>query len=237
MPESQPVIEKLAEYERLLVAESKVQNLIGPGTVDDVWGKHFADSALGLAALRDADVPRGTWGQGARVLDIGSGAGLPGIPLKMLRPDFRVCLLEPRLKRAAFLRKVVDALGLTEVEVLSRRAEDAAHTPGYRDGFDLATVRAVSDLPVLLEYGLPFLRKDGILICYKGPSVTGELAGALLVCPQLGGSLNAVRDYLLPGGVGRRTLVLFRKTGNTPAKFPRKAGIPEKRPLATQTQS
>ncbi len=237
LPVSEHMVGILAEYERLLVAEAKVQNLIGPGTLDDVWGKHFADSALGMVALDNASVPRGTLGPGARVVDIGSGAGLPGIPLKILWPDLQACLLEPRQKRAAFLHKVIDSLGLAGVEVLAQRAEDAAHLPGYRETFDLATVRAVSELPVLVEYGLPFLRTGGRLICYKGPSVDAELPGAALVCSQLGGVLDSVHDYRLPQGAGRRTLVLFRKTGPTPTKFPRKAGIPEKRPLTAKTQS
>ena len=230
----------LVAYHKELVAEALVQNLIGPGTLDDVWGKHFADSVLGLVALTAAkdyrDVPRGTLPafEGARVLDIGSGAGLPGIPLKILRPDFRTCLLEPRLKRASFLERVTQAIGLEGVEVLPQRAEDAARKPGYRESFDLVTARAVSDLTVLLEYGLPFIHEGGILICYKGPSVTEELERAKAVSPQLGGVLEGAPNYLLPEGIGARTIVLFRKVSQTPARFPRRAGIPEKRPLGTQ---
>lgn len=233
LPSPDGALGLLASYEEFLVAESQLQNLIGPGTLDDVWGKHFADSALGLAALGHGNVPRGTSGLGARLIDIGSGAGLPGIPWKILMPELRVCLLEPRRKRAAFLRKVADELGLADVEVSSQRAEDAAHQAGYRESFELATVRAVSELPVLLEYGLPFLRNGGVLICYKGPSVTEELEQAVDAGPQLGGVLDGTREYRLPGGIGSRTIVLFRKTRQTPDRYPRKAGIPEKRPLGT----
>ena len=163
-------------------------------------------------------------------IDVGSGAGFPGIPMAIMLPDARFTLLDAQQKRVEFLQSVIDALGLNAV-ALHARAEDAARTPELREGFDLAVARAVAPVNVLSEYLLPFVRPDGYMLTMKGPNLDEELqigAGAISI---LGGRLERVDRLAIPGRDWDHRAAWIRKVSLTPEKYPRRAGLPEKRPL------
>lgn len=174
-------------------------------------------------------VKTGLFHSGMKVIDIGSGAGFPALPLKIYYPEVKFWLVEARAKKVEFLRQVVALLGLKGVTVINERAENLAHQPDYREKFDLATARAVAPLPVLLEYCLPFVRLNGFLLAYKGPKVEEELKLAGKALNILGGVVVAREQALIEGK--ERFLVVINKVKQTPREFPRKAGIPKKRPL------
>jgi 16S rRNA (guanine527-N7)-methyltransferase len=173
---------------------------------------------------------RGLLLEGARLLDIGSGAGLPGLPLKIARPDLAVSLLESNAKRCAFLRQEVVDLGLDGVEVLEGRAETLAHDARLRESFDLVVARAVAPLPVLLEYGLPFLRAGGSLAATKGSGVHREVEEAGPALELLGGALREVVALTVPG-LPSQSVVIVEKVALTLSHLPRRAGVPSKRRL------
>ncbi|MDP3767666.1 MAG: 16S rRNA (guanine(527)-N(7))-methyltransferase RsmG [Dehalococcoidia bacterium] len=181
---------------------------------------HIADSLLVLRA----GVPAS-----ASLIDVGSGAGFPGIPLKVARPDLDITLLEPEARRAAFLEVAATELSLL-LRVVAARAEDAAKEPSLREQFDLAAARAVAPLPAVCELTLPFVRPGGKTVLLKGPSVRGELQDGRAAAHALGGGEPALIDVRLAGGE-RRVIVVIPKTGLTPVEFPRRSGIPQRRPL------
>ncbi|HKZ50758.1 MAG TPA: 16S rRNA (guanine(527)-N(7))-methyltransferase RsmG, partial [Dehalococcoidia bacterium] len=164
-------------------------------------------------------------------IDIGSGAGFPGLPMKIVRPALRLTLLESARKRADFLSNLVERLGLTEVAVVAARAETLARDPAHRESYDLALARALAPLPVLVELALPFLRLGGWLASPKGSGAAQEVeeaAGALVLC---GGRVEGMERLAVPETPSPPTLVLVRKVAPTPERFPRRPGIPAKRPL------
>jgi 16S rRNA (guanine527-N7)-methyltransferase len=232
-------ISLLAAYEERLRVEAERQSLIGRSTLADAWRTHILDSLL-LLAEAGPEVPRGTsspWlPRNGRLFDLGSGAGLPGVPLKIVRPDLDVYLCEPRRRRATFLREVEAALALPGLHVLCTRAEVAGRDTALRETFDVVTARAVSELAVLIELGLPLLSVGGVLVAYKGPSYEAETDRAVTACREVGGELERVRESALPEGGEKRSLLFVRKVRNTPSRFPRRAGVPEKRPLGTVGQ-
>ncbi|MBR1898336.1 MAG: 16S rRNA (guanine(527)-N(7))-methyltransferase RsmG, partial [Oscillospiraceae bacterium] len=165
--------------------------------------------------------------EGARVLDIGSGAGFPGVPLALLRPDLDITLLDSLNKRIAFLHQLCDRLGL-HYDAIHGRAEELARDDDFRGRFDVVTARAVAALPVLAEYSLPFVRKGGFWISMKGPNEEGDsMKHALTV---LGGTSREQIRYSLPGG-DERVLFVVEKAGNTPTKYPRNSGQIKSKPL------
>jgi 16S rRNA (guanine527-N7)-methyltransferase len=171
------------------------------------------------------------WGAAPRSLaDLGSGAGFPGLPLKLLRPALRLTLVESVGKKAAFLRHIVAHLGLTDVQVLQARAEAVGHEPAHRAAYDVVTARAVAELRVLAEYGLPLLREGGRLLAPKGADIDAELAAAAPALQTLGGQVLAVEPVALPGHAPH-SLVVIGKRGPTPAAYPRAVGVPARRPL------
>lgn len=187
--------------------------------------KHVVDSAtlLGVAAVE----------AGTRVLDVGTGAGFPGVVVKLLVPGAEVVLLESLRKRCRFLEHVRSVLEIPPegLPVVWGRAEDWGGRPGYREAFDLVTARAVAELRVLLEYALPFCRVGGVFVALKGPGVEGELAAARGALQVLGGEVVGVVEVELPMGAGERCLVRVRKRAPTPRQYPRQAGVPERKPL------
>lgn len=209
-------------YEQLVTANQKT-NLTGITEPHQVLVKHFLDSLAVLSWNPSLTGP---------LLDVGSGAGLPGIPLKIARPELQVQLLDSAQKRVAFLRAVAGQLCLPGLAVLHGRAEDLARQDGYRDRFPLVVSRALARLPVLLELCLPFVRPGGRFVAYKGPEAAQELSEAGRALKELGAVAEEPFPYSLPGNCGERRLLIFVKTDETSAKYPRRAGIPEKRPLA-----
>jgi len=168
---------------------------------------------------------------GTDVIDIGSGAGFPGVPIKIVRPQLRLTLLEANGKRAAFLERLVQRLGLENVTIVNRRAEEAARDSAHREAYDLALARAVAPLPVLVEMALPFLRVGGALAAPKGSATRREVAEAASALAACGGTVEYVGALEVPETETLPTLVVIRKKSPTPARFPRRPGIPAKHPL------
>ncbi len=191
--------------------------------------KHAVDSATALGVLNLQ--------AGVRLMDVGTGAGFPGVTLKCLVPGVDLVLLESLRKRCQFLEEVGNRLSAVigdaggSFQVVWGRAEEKGQVPGYREEFDAVVARAVAELRVLAEYCLPFCKVGGVFLAMKGPSVQDEVAAATAALEALGGALEGVQEISLPGDAGRRTLVCIRKVKNTPSKYPRKAGVPAKRPL------
>lgn len=190
----------------------------------DIVIKHFLDS---LVLLSRFTIP-----QGCTVVDIGSGAGFPGIPLKIVRPDISLILLESSLKKAGFLRHIINSLGLRDAKVVSERAEDFGQQKENREYFCLVVSRAVADLVILLEYALPLLRPGGRLICYKGKGVQEEVSRAGNALNLLGGRIEEIAEVMVPFLSAERYLVSVTKVAPSPETYPRRAGVPTKKPLS-----
>lgn len=184
--------------------------------------KHFLDSLTCLLAFPD--------GEGQRAIDVGSGAGFPGLPLKIMRPDLRLTLLESVGKKVEFLRHVTARLALSDVVLLPGRAEDHARSSAQREQYDIVLARAVAELRVLAEYTLPFCRVGGVVIAQKGAGIDAEMANAARAIATLGGVVRDCIPIELLGAPARQ-LIVIAKTAPTPAAYPRRAGMPEKRPL------
>ena len=185
--------------------------------------KHCVDSLSCLLAASFNGTPR--------VIDVGAGAGMPGIPVKITRSGIRLTLVESSLKKTAFLEEAVRELGLAETKVLRGRAEELAHQADLREQFDYVLSRALAPLPVLLEYCLGFVRPGGLLVALKGPAAVQEEADSAKALFLLGGVIREIKEIALPFLGDRRRLVIVVKTAATPPKYPRRTGIPAKRPL------
>ncbi len=217
-----------ALYRDLILAAAERFNLTAVRDPEEVERRHFLEAlAFGAELERLGAIPPN--GE-CRVIDIGSGAGLPGIPLKLAWPALRLSLLESNQKRCRFLRETIERLGLSAVEVLEGRAEVWARRDGYRDAFDLAVARAVAPLPVLIEYALPFLRPGACLAANKGSSAPREIEASGPALRELGGEVEHTGSFQPPGG-RPQTLILVRKLAATPERYPRRSGIAAKRPI------
>jgi 16S rRNA (guanine527-N7)-methyltransferase len=221
MPLSSTQIEQFATYAAELRRWNERVNLTAIADGTGIVTRHFLDS------LRCAM----SWGaEPQRLVDIGAGAGFPGLPLKILRPALELTLVESIAKKAAFLRHMVDTLGLTHVQIMIARAEVAGRDPEQRERYDVAVARAVADLRVLAEYCLPLCRIGGRFLAPKGAHIEDELRSAQPAITQLGGQLVAVESVELPD-LEPRTLVVIEKITATPPQYPRAPGVPAKRPL------
>ena len=217
-------LEQFETYLRLLMEWSGRVNLVGDTAPDVVRQRHFVESLALGAALREREILR----PDSRVLDLGAGAGFPGVVLKIAWPGIRLTLLEATAKKAAFLSALVEALGFKETPVLPGRAETLGHDPTLRGEFDLVVARAVAPLPVLLELALPFARVGGRLVTPKGSRAGDEIAAAGHALAVLGGKVYTTP--LLVAGPAQ-TLVAVVKERETPAEYPRRPGMPAKAPL------
>ena len=211
------------QYYELLVEWNSFMNLTAITEFDQVITKHFLDS---LSLVKVCDVA-----QAGRILDVGTGAGFPGIPLKIVYPELEVVLLDSLNKRVKFLNAVIENLGLTGITAIHGRAEDIAKQKEYREGFDLVVSRAVANLSSLSEYCLPFVKTGGMFVPYKSGSVDTELSEASRAIKVLGGEYRDTVRFELPGTDIDRTLVVIEKVKETPKKYPRKAGTPSKEPI------
>lgn len=220
---TQPQIEAFATYNDLLVAWNDKVNLTAITAPQEVAVKHVIDS---LTCYDEKIFP-----PDATVVDVGTGAGFPGLPLKIYRPDIRLTLLDSLNKRLKFLREVVERLGLTGVEIVHARAEEAGRMKDHRDRYMVATSRAVARLNVLAELCLPFVAVGGHFVALKGAQYREELDEALLAITALGGQVSAVSPVRLPGLDDSRAVIYIRKMSPTPAAYPRRPGLPEKKPL------
>jgi 16S rRNA (guanine527-N7)-methyltransferase len=226
-------------YYHELAAWNERFNLTAISGYDEVQRRHFVDSLTCLLALpgheRDGvfpdAVPVQTGQSGLRCIDVGTGAGFPGLPIKLLMPDIHLTLLEATGKKCTFLRHMVEALGLQDTEVIQGRAEELGRTPEQREHYDVVLARAVARLAVLVEYCLPLCRVGGRLIAPKGEDAPDETATAAAAIETLGGKLVAIKRLNVLNLPGQRYLVVVDKVARTPDRFPRHAGLPVKRPL------
>jgi 16S rRNA (guanine527-N7)-methyltransferase len=208
-------------YRQELIEWNSRFNLTAITDPDEILYKHFLDSASLLAVYDKRQ---------AKVLDIGAGAGFPGLPLKILRPRWRVVLLEATGKKVTFLRYMIEALELREIEAVQGRAEDLAHQQAYRASFDLVTARAVASLPILLEYAAPYCRVGGQIILPKKGDVTAELAQGKLAARLLGSILRADRAVTLPQLADGRRVLVWEQVKKCPESFPRSRSAMLKKP-------
>lgn len=213
----------LITYERELLEWNQKFNLTAIRDAEAIRTKHFLDSFSCVLAWK-ANPP-------ARLIDVGTGAGFPGLPLKILYPSMHLTLVESVGKKAMFCQHVVRVLGLENVEVIQARAEDLGQRPEYREQYDWAVARAVAQLNVLGEYLLPLVKVGGMMLAQKGESGPAEAQSAEKALKILGGKIKQLIPVNLPGVADDRYLVLVEKIAATPAKYPRKAGIPTKMPL------
>ena len=213
----------LITYERELMDRNQKYNLTAIRDIEAIRTKHFLDSFSCVLAWK-ANPP-------ARLVDVGTGAGFPGLPLKILYPNLRVTLVESVGKKAMFCQHIVRVLGLEGVDVLQARAESLGRDPKHREAYDWALARAVANMSVLSEFLLPLVKVSGTMLAQKGESGPAEAQSAEGAMKLLGGRLKQVIQVNLPGVVDDRYLVLVEKTAATPPKFPRKPGVPAKQPL------
>ena len=214
-------IEKFYRYMEILLEWNQKMNLTAIVEPKEVILKHFVDSIT----------IEGYIAQNAQVIDIGTGAGFPGIPLKLVRNDLNITLMDSLNKRITFLEEVVNKLKLTNIDAIHSRAEELAKNKDYREKFDVATSRAVAPLNVLLEYMLPFVKVNGICICMKGSSIENEIQESRKCLELLGGKIEKIDSFELHENSHARNIIIVRKIKNTPNKYPRKAGMPTKEPI------
>jgi len=213
----------LMTFERELLAWNEKLNLTAIRDPEGIRTKHFLDSFSCVLAWKE-NPPR-------RLIDIGTGAGFPGIPLKILYPSMRLTLVESVGKKANFCRHMVETLKLEATEVVTARAEEVGQMPAHREGYDWAVARSVANLPVLAEYLLPLVQVGGAMLAQKGQSGPAEIHKAEKAFKILGGQTRQLLPVALPGVADERFLVVVEKVAATPPQYPRKPGIPAKKPL------
>lgn len=211
------------DFYEFLVEKNKVMNLTGITEFQEVLVKHFLDSLM-VAKVIDM-------GNVKSMMDVGTGAGFPGVPVEIMFPDIKSVLLDSLNKRVKFLEETFGILKLTNISAIHGRAEEFAKNKQYREQFDLCVSRAVSNLATLAEYCLPYVKKGGVFVSYKSGKVQEEVDEAAKAISVLGGQVKDVMYFSLPGSDIERSLVVIEKVRNTPGKYPRKAGTPLKEPI------
>ena len=214
--------QQFIRYYELLISWNKVMNLTAITDFSEVILKHFIDS-LSIVKIISPN--------GKKIIDVGTGAGFPGIPIKIAFPETQIVLLDSLNKRIKFLNEIIQLLELKNIEAIHGRAEDYGKNIEYREKFDLCVSRAVANLSSLSEYCIPFVRLNGSFISYKSGKASEEIDAAQHAIKTLGGKITATTDFLLPNTDMDRTLVSIQKIKSTPKKYPRAAGKPSKEPL------
>lgn len=213
---------ELYKYMQLLIEWNKKMNLTAIVEPDEIIVKHFIDSlTINKYILQDT-----------KLIDIGTGAGFPGVPLKVMNKGVSISLLDSLKKRVLFLEEVIEKLKLEDIKAIHNRAEDLGKDREYRQQYDYATSRAVAPLNYLLEYMLPFVKKGGACICMKGLNIEDEIVQAEDAILELGGKIENIEKIKLPETNIERNIIIVKKLKDTPNKYPRKAGIPKKQPIS-----
>ena len=215
-------VRKMAEYNAMVIAMSRKMNLTGIKDAEESLVKNIYDS---LTVYEEKYFPKN-----GRMLDLGTGAGFPGIPLAILRPDMQVVLVDSVLKKLVFIENAAAKLGIKNIKILHIRAEEGGRRRKTRETFDMVTARAVKMLPVIAEWGIPFVKEDGIFAAMKGPGADEELRQSGKILKELKAELMERKELELPTGE-RRTILYIRKTAPSPKTYPRKVGVAEKKPI------
>lgn len=215
------MLQQFGLYQVLLLDWNSRINLTAITQPEEICIKHFLDSLMLLYVM---DIP-----QGASIIDVGTGAGFPGVPLKIVRPDLKITLLDSLNKRVNFLQELSQQLG-QQNKVVHGRAEEWGRKPEFRERYDIATARAVTNLPALCEYCLPFVKPDGVFVALKGPDVDGEIEASATALRLLEGQVEALHQLQLPGD-NKRSVVIIKKNRQLSPKYPRNAVKITKSPL------
>ena len=215
------ICNKLYNYMNLLLEWNEKINLTAITDEKEIILKHFIDSFTINKFINSGD----------KMLDIGTGAGFPGLPIKIIRPEVDVFLMDSLNKRINFLNEVIELLQLKNIEAFHSRAEEMAKNNKFREKFDVVTSRAVAKLNILLEYMLPYTKINGKCLCMKGPNIEEEIKEAEKALKILGGEIEKIEKIILPDSNIERKIIIIRKKSATPLKYPRKAGMPTKEPL------
>jgi 16S rRNA (guanine527-N7)-methyltransferase len=220
---SQDKLEKLIAFKDIMLEWNEKINLTAITEEREVFIKHFLDSATCLST--------GYIKEGMKVIDVGTGAGFPGIPVKILMDGLKITLLDSLNKRVNYLSEVVKMLNLSETKTVHARAEEAGSSKEHRESYDIVLSRAVASMNVLCEYCMPFVKVGGFLLCQKGPDIKEELEEAASAIRILGGAVKEVREYRLPFSDIRHNIIIIEKVAATPTKYPRKPGKPAANPI------
>lgn len=215
-------VKKFSLYAKLLKEWNEKINLTAITDDEGIVIKHFLDSLSLLPSIQ---------GESPKIIDIGTGAGFPGIPLKIAGEKYKVTLLDSLDKRVKFLNEVCSSLSLKNISAIHGRAEDFGADKKYREQYDIAVARAVAALPVLLEYCLPFVKIGGVFIAMKGPDSKEEVNESKKALDVLGGEIEEVRNIILPSSDNERCIIIIRKCRQTNPNYPRKSGKPTKQPI------
>ena len=219
---SEKAEKSLEKYTELMLKYNEVMNLTAITEPDEIKEKHFLDSATLLLC--------GKLFENCSLIDIGAGAGFPSVPVKAIREDINLTMLDSLNKRINFLNEVIKMLNFKNARAVHSRAEDAGKSKELREKFDIATARAVADLAVLSEYALPFVKVGGYFVAMQGSAPKEEIEGAKKSIREMGGEIEEIKETVLPSGINH-CLVIIRKVVPTPSKYPRKAGKPSKEPI------
>lgn len=214
-------IELFCSYMKNLLEWNTKINLTAITEQKEIILKHFIDSLTIHSYIEEKNT----------IMDVGTGAGFPGIPIKIIKKDCNITLLDSLNKRIMFLRDSIDKLGLEHIEAVHARAEEVGREVKYREKYDIVVSRAVAPLNILVEYLIPFVKVGGKVICMKGPKIEEELKQAQKAINQLGGTIDKIDNLRLPDTEIERNIILIKKWKNTPKEYPRKAGIPSKNPI------
>ncbi|MCI6737305.1 MAG: 16S rRNA (guanine(527)-N(7))-methyltransferase RsmG [Intestinibacter sp.] len=220
---NEKVLSDFQKYKELLVEWNQKMNLTGIEDEKEVFIKHFLDSI--------SAVTKGYIQNGMSLIDVGTGAGFPGMPLRICLPELKVTLLDSLNKRINFLQEVSSKLSIDDIEFIHGRAEDFGKNEDYREKYDIATARAVAGLPVLMEFCVPFIKVGGYFVCLKGPNANLELEESKKAMEVLGVEYIEKIDVKLPESDLNHNILIFKKVKNTPSKYPRKAGKVSKNPI------
>lgn len=221
--------EKLYRYYELVLEKNKLMNLTAITEEEEFISKHFVDS---LSIIKAPDFKDElAQAKGIKLIDVGTGAGFPGMVLKIVFPSLKITLFDSLKKRLNFLDEVIAELELKDIETLHGRAEDYGNNKLYREKYDICVSRAVANMSALAEYCLPFVKPDGLFVAYKSGGSHSEIRDASKAIKILGGNIEDIQDFMLPDSDIERSIVSVRKIKKTPAQYPRKAGTPAKEPI------